>query len=73
MSCARKKAYFSTNLMWLNSLFVFHACAKAKIWSFYANLVRSFSLALFFPLPFLIISSFVAHFIVLLLHGIVAG
>ena len=41
----------------------FHACAQAK----------SFSLALFFRLPFFSISSFVAHLIFFLLHGIVAG
>ena len=41
----------------------FHACTQAK----------SFSLALLFPLPFFSISSFVAHSIFFLLHGIVAG
>ena len=41
----------------------FHACAQAK----------SFSFTLFFPLPFFSISSFVAHLIFFLLHGIVAG
>ena len=39
---------------------------------FVANLFLSFSVALFFPLPLFFISSFVSHFIVFLLHGIVA-
>ena len=34
---------------------------------------QSFSFPLFFPLPFFSISSFVAHLIFFLLHGIVAG
>ena len=37
----------------------FHACTQAK----------SFSFALFFPLPFFSISGFVAHLIFFLLHG----
>ena len=41
----------------------FRACTQAK----------SFSFPLFFPLPFFSISSFVAHLIFFLLHGIVAG
>ena len=65
MSFARKKAYFFTNLTKLNSLFVFNAWTKAKISNFLSPSL--------FPLPFLFISSFVTHFIVLLLHGIVAG
>ena len=37
------------------------------------NLFRSFFFAFFRPLPLFCITSFVAHFIILLSHGIVAG
>ena len=73
MSFARKKAYFFTNLTKLNSLFVFNAWTKAKIWSFFCESISSFLSPSLFRLPFLFISSFVTHFIVLLLHGILAG
>ena len=71
MSFARKKAYFPTNLTQLNSIFIFHACAKAiSFLRSYFDLSLSLS---FFPLPFFYIDGFVAHFIVLLLQGILAG
>ena len=73
MSFARKKAYFLTNLTKLNSLFVFNAWTKAKIWSFLCESISNFLSPSLFPLPFLFISSLVTHFIVPLLHGIVAG
>ena len=57
-SFARKKACFSTNLTELNSFFVFHACTKAKIWAFFANVLQSFSLALFFSFAFLVYQQF---------------
>ena len=72
MRFARKKAYFPTNLTQLNSIFIFHACAKAiSFLRSYFDL--SLSLSFFFPLPFFYIDGFVAHFIVLLLQGILAG
>ena len=46
---------------------------KPKFGLFLANLFRAFSLALFFPFFSFFIGGFVAHFIVFLLHGIVAG
>ena len=48
-SFARKKGILSDQPE--KSFIVFHACAKAKIWTFasFANLFRSFSLAFFPP------------------------
>ena len=71
MSFARKKAYFPTNLTQLNSIFVFHACVKAiSFLRIYFDLSLSLS---FFSFAFLYINGFVAHFIVFLLQGILAG
>ena len=52
MSFARKKAYFPTNLTQLNSIFIFHACAKA------ISFLRSyFDLSLSLSFFFLCLSS----------------
>ena len=71
MIFARKKAYFPT------SLFVFHASAKRQNLDFLlANLISIFlsrSLFSFFSFFIKFIGDFVAHFIVFLLNGIVAG
>ena len=63
MGLQQKRAYFPNNWTKLNSFSVFHTCAQAKIWTFFANLFRPF-LSLFLLLRTL--SSF-------FLYGIAAG
>ena len=59
MNFATKKAYFATNRV-IKQLFVFHACAQAKILTFISESISIFlSRSLFF-----LISSFFANFIV---------
>ena len=48
-------------------------CTSQNLDLFCQSISIFFSRLYFFPLPFFFISSFVAHFIVFLLHGIVAG
>ena len=71
-SFARKKAYFPTNMK--KSFIVFDAYAKATIRAvfFLLRIYFDLFLSLFFPFFSFFIDGFVAHFIVLALHGIVA-
>ena len=47
MGLQQKRAYFPNNRTKLNSFSVFHTCAQAKIWTFFANLFRPFFLSFF--------------------------
>ena len=72
MSFARKKGILSDQSDAIKQHFYFSRMRKSHF--LFAKLFRSFSLALFFfPLPFFYIDGLVAHFIVLLLQGILAG
>lgn len=58
MSFARKKAYFSTNLTQLNSLFVCYERAKAKIWSFFGESISIFLWCSLFSFAFFVYQQF---------------
>ena len=72
-----KKKSFPTSRTIFKTAFLFFTHAHKPIIIFliiFCQIFFDLSLSLsFFPLPFFFISSFVTHFIVFLLHGIVAG
>ena len=75
MSFAKKGIFSDNSNVIKQFFFVFHACAQAKIWHFFlgGGVGESILICLSRTLFFLCLCSFVAHLIVLLLHGIGAG
>ena len=75
MSFAKKGIFSDNSNVIKQFFFVFHACAQAKIWHFFlgGGVGESILICLSRTLFFLSLGSFVAHLIVLLLHGIGAG
>ena len=78
MSFAKKGIFSDNSNVIKQFFFVFHACAQAKIWHCFffflmGGVGESILICLSRTLFFLCLGSFVAHLIVLLLHGIGAG